>query len=139
MPQPAGSRDATLGVDVLRNTGTEPLTVTNVSAVRARGLRISEAVVIPLKDSPLFGGSTSWPPGPIAQPKQAAQWQTRQPANGFRVPPRDGTNYNLVAHVVKDAGISEGSLHALRVEYTVGDRPYFAETNNGLSLKPACP
>jgi hypothetical protein len=138
MPMPVTSHDATFGNTVLLNSGSTDATITGVSAVDPQGLRISEVSIVVLNDM-LFGSSTAYPPRSIKFPGKTAQWQTRRPAAGHQVgPAKDGTNYNLIAHVLKDDGTSEASLRAMRVDYTVDGQAYSTETTFSYTLKPRC-
>ncbi|MFD7156380.1 hypothetical protein ACFV9C_17355 [Kribbella sp. NPDC059898] len=61
LPMPASERDATVGNDVLRNTGDKDAIITAVSPVDAGNVRIQEAVVV-VATGTLLGSSTKWPP-----------------------------------------------------------------------------
>ncbi|WP_350276200.1 hypothetical protein [Kribbella sp. HUAS MG21] len=138
LPMPDGGGDVALGHDVVRNQGSEPATITRVSAVDAEGLRVAEAVAVAIDDQTLFGVWTAWPPRSVKEPVKAAQWRTRRPALGYVLPPAATTTVNLVVHVVKDPGVGEATMRALRVDYSVGERSYFAETTVRIALKPRC-
>ncbi|GAA0579314.1 hypothetical protein HPO96_13515 [Kribbella sandramycini] len=129
-PQAAKNVDATLGNDVITNTGKEAMVIKKVSTVEAIGLKLADAVIMPIHEQTLVGVAGSWPP------KQAAGWGAQQPAVGYSVPPK--SEMNLVVHLVRDQAVTEASLKALRVEYTIGHRSYQLETNTTLNLRPRC-
>ncbi|WP_157631000.1 hypothetical protein [Kribbella catacumbae] len=128
---PSGTRDATSGGDVVRNNGDEPATITGVSLVDPKGLQLTEAALLPATGD-LFGSSTKWPPRTAEEPARGTQWESRKPAAGYVVPA--GTTHNLLAHIVRDSGNGDASFRALRVDYTVGKRSYWAETTSALVL-----
>ncbi|GAA1680654.1 hypothetical protein GCM10009745_25840 [Kribbella yunnanensis] len=112
MPLTKGQPDVTFGPDVLRNRGHEEATVTGVSVVDAVGLRVVDALIVPvgLGDS-LVGLKRGWAP-------------RGQPAVGYAVA-ADGKAHNLVLHLVRDDELAEETgLRGVRVDYAVGERSY---------------
>ncbi|MFC9689964.1 hypothetical protein ACFTSF_15570 [Kribbella sp. NPDC056951] len=139
LPLAAGQSDAAWGVEVLANTGSEVLTLTGVSPIDPQGLRVSEAVIVSIAEKDdLFGAWSRWPPRSADQSPGAARWSGRRPVVGHQIKPGKQASENLVAHVVRDPSVSEATMRALRIDYTVGDQSYWIETNTSLALKPKC-
>jgi hypothetical protein len=129
--QERGSTDFTNGSNVLRYSGSEPLTITKVDLVYRSGMEVADAVLVPVGTS-LVGSSSQWPPaGGLAALKGSI------PAVGATMG-RDGVpSYNLVAHLTRADVTKHGTASALRIFYRVGDREWGTVATSYLGVKYA--
>lgn len=77
-------------------------------------------LVVQLPDpGTLIGASNTWPAGITNEATHAGAWRDRKPLGGYIVPAKsENTSYNLVIHLIADAGTKSASLGSVQVGST---------------------
>lgn len=136
MPTKPGTA-VTYGMEVLRNTGDEPVRLESVSLLDARATRVEEAFVVPIEGGTLVGNWTSWPPPRAATTTKGVRWEQRKPVAGMLLPPQRKRDFNLVLH----AATSEhgtARFRAVRVAYTADGTQYVEDASTEVLLRRRC-
>lgn len=135
-----GSTEFSHIVAVFRNTDDQPAEITDVLPIGAEGLRLTEAVLVPVGYTS-NGTSSSWPP------ESAVEWEHRQDAIGGRIPPLSTAGktergesrvWNLVLHLTRTDTRGAARLEGARIDYRVGRRGFYTMSTFDLHLKTKC-
>lgn len=127
-----GSRAFTLGMNVLRNTGDEPVSLGDVSLLNAKDARVGSAWIVKVQ-STAIGDGTGFPSeGATAD---AATWATRQPVEDTTIPPH-GEGYNLVIEL--KASSAHPSTAGTELTYSAQGKTYRWVNKVGFEVKDAC-
>lgn len=136
MPTKPGS-SVTYGMEVLKNTGTDPVQLESVSLVDAQATHVQKAFVVPIDGGSLVGDWGSWPPPRAATTTTGVRWAERKPLAGMMLPQHQRRDYNLVLHAATDKqGMPRFS--AVRVVYTADGTRYAEESSTEVLLKRRC-
>lgn len=125
----------TMGFDLIRNDGDQPVTITKVEAVGGFGVQVAESFLLPV----LRGGGTLVGVGPWPPTKPPSTWNAKTQALGSdRLDPGDASvdGWNLVLRL-SATGAGAGYDH-LVVGYTVGSVDYTAANHVALEIRTGC-
>lgn len=119
------------GFEVMTNTGEAAVTVSKVSLVDPRGLRIVAAYFVPISGNDLYGVRSGFPPAAHLDP--GVLWSQRQRASGARIPHTPAGHYINLLAVIKPAD-SGGTAKSLEVDYTASGQQYRVTTPTALQV-----
>ncbi|MFI5707034.1 hypothetical protein [Kribbella sp. NPDC051620] len=123
--------DATIGYLPLKNTGSDPITITEVSVIGADGVEDDGALLVPVSAESSSGSKTGWAfgngpfDGENGAPTLAVGAQLKQSADT-----------RLVVHVHRPDPLGEARLTGIRIEYRSGLRHYAREMGPHHTLRP---
>ena len=103
-----GDYPVVFGNETVGNVGDRPLRIDAVRLVRAEGLTMRDAFLLPIRDRTIMGTLPFPPAVPV--------WQDRRKAVGSEVAP--GQEWNLALTLVRDG--QPASFADVEVAYTVG-------------------
>jgi hypothetical protein len=124
------------GMDALRNTGMEPVTLERVELRDSSHVSLIDSLVVPLTETTLVGNWSSWPPPAAAT--RSVQWAERRTAAGTVLPAGSASAFNLVLHGQVDAGASRAGFATVVVFYSEDDHQYRAESSTQVQLRLRC-
>jgi hypothetical protein len=126
-----GAKVMTDGFDAVRNTGKATAVIEKVAMADPKGLRLLHAYAV-RTEGIWYGVQAGYPPGHVRLP--GWHWDTRQNADGARVPPATGKHdyWNLLLVVAPEAARS--TYAGIDIWYRVGDNHYHWRTVAGLLL-----
>jgi hypothetical protein len=119
------------GFEVMANTGDASVTVSKVSLVDPRGLRIVAAYFVPISGNDLYGVRSGFPPAAHLDP--GVLWSQRQRASGARIPHTAAGHYVNLLVVIKPAD-SGGTAKSIDVDYTASGQQYRLTTPTALQV-----
>jgi hypothetical protein len=120
----------TMGITVLKNSGSAPATITSVTLANPHDLTMLKPFVTPW-DGPLLGVRPYPPTGPDTQ-----SWALRKPAVGSAIAPHGA---KALVFGVLPTGHSTGRSRGAKVEYSAGGNSYTYQdrTSFEVRVKPA--
>jgi hypothetical protein len=119
----------TMGINVLENHSTTPVTVRSVTLRQVHGLRMGKPWAVPVFSGYyLVGVVLTWPPS-------TRPWDFRMPAIGAVVRPHGEVNIAFpLTRTVAGKGTSAGMV----VVYTAGSSIYTMDSQTALVISPDC-
>ncbi|MEV6415135.1 hypothetical protein [Kribbella sp. NPDC051718] len=123
--------DATIGLLPLKNTGSDPVTITAVSIIGPDGVENDGALLVPEGANSSSGSKTGWAfgngpfDGENGAPTLAVGAQLERSAGA-----------KLVVHVHRPDPLAEARLTGIRIEYRSGMRHFAREMGPRHTLRP---
>ncbi len=123
----AGHQVVTYGLEWVRNPGTAPAVIDDMTLAEPEGLRLVAAWVVPTSGL-LYGAQVGYPPSKMPLP--GWQWTSREPPNGANVPNTPGKHdrMNLLFVVGLEPGVTRGQAAGIDIWYHVGSSSYHLRT-----------
>lgn len=126
------NESVTIGNMRLRNSGSAPITITDVSVIDADGVEDDGAFLVPDDGRPIAGTKSGWEfgNGPVNGENGAPKL-----AIGADLP-KSSTDVFLAVHLRRPDVLGEEHLTGIRVEYRAGTRRYAREIGPQTTLRP---
>jgi hypothetical protein len=126
-----GGRSSEHGLDAVRNSGKATAVIEKIAMADPKGLRLIRAYAVRTQGE-WFGVQTGYPPGHFHL--TGWHWNSRQNADGARVPPAASKDdyWNLLLVVAPEGARS--TYAGIDIWYRVGDNRYHWRTKAGLLL-----
>lgn len=128
---------ATIGHDVLVNSGSREVVILEVRALLPSDLLLLDAYLVPVHGD-LVGIRSMFPPNPEDLLAIGITWSDAIEAVGATIPPDsgDGVVWNLVVGVELDEDARFGTTSGFEIDYKVDDRRYRYITPTSLEIRP---
>ncbi|GAA3585210.1 hypothetical protein [Kribbella ginsengisoli] len=123
--------DATIGNLPLRNTGSDPITITAVSVIGPDGVEDDGALLVPVSAGSSSGSKTGWAFG-----NGPFDGENGAPALAVGAQLQKSADTRLIVHVHRPDPLAEARLTGIRVEYRSGLRHYAREMGPRHTLRP---